>query len=264
MAPAGGRAPAGAALRLSGGGAPTLAGAGPFRLAPGGSQLSVPGGTCGIAIPAGEVPGGVRAARGFYLAQFRAAAGGKPAPRALFADDPAAQALAGLFDAADRDGDGALTLAELGALFDLIEAGAACRTVVAVSDRGRNLFDLLDADGDGRLDPAELAGAARRLPHAPARPADIPASYRLTAGRGPLGDSFGPVPFGAAPRPKPVAAAPPAGPRWFRAMDRNGDGFVSAAEFLGPPALFAELDRDGDGRISPAEATVLAGPRHGP
>jgi hypothetical protein len=39
--------------------------------------------------------------------------------------------------------------------------------------------------------------------------------------------------------------------RRFRAMDRNGDGFVSTAEFLGPPELFRQLDVNGDGLISP-------------
>jgi hypothetical protein len=66
--------------------------------------------------------------------------------------------------------------------------------------------------------------------------------------------SFGPVPFGSATKPKPLAAPAARGPRWFRAMDRNGDGYVSRLEFLGPPELFAKLDADGDGRISVEEA----------
>jgi hypothetical protein len=37
-------------------------------------------------------------------------------------------------------------------------------------------------------------------------------------------------------------------------MDRNGDGFVSRAEFLGSAKEFARLDRNGDGLISPEEA----------
>jgi hypothetical protein len=37
-------------------------------------------------------------------------------------------------------------------------------------------------------------------------------------------------------------------------MDRNGDGYVSRQEFIGPTDLFNKLDVDGDGRISPAEA----------
>ena len=48
---------------------------------------------------------------------------------------------------------------------------------------------------------------------------------------------------------------PQRGPAWFRKMDRNGDGFVSRREFLGPEELFKQLDVDGDGLISPEEAS---------
>jgi hypothetical protein len=41
-------------------------------------------------------------------------------------------------------------------------------------------------------------------------------------------------------------------------MDRNGDGDVSAREFLGPAATFRQLDRDGDGLIDAAEAARAA------
>ena len=41
---------------------------------------------------------------------------------------------------------------------------------------------------------------------------------------------------------------------WFRAADRNGDGFLSPQEFLGPQDVFRRLDADGDGRIGVAEA----------
>ena len=43
-------------------------------------------------------------------------------------------------------------------------------------------------------------------------------------------------------------------PVWFKKMDRNGDGDVSAREFNGPPSLFQRMDPDGDGLISPEEA----------
>jgi hypothetical protein len=45
-----------------------------------------------------------------------------------------------------------------------------------------------------------------------------------------------------------------AGPAWFRAMDRNGDGDVSRREFLGTDADFRRIDTDGDGLISREEA----------
>ena len=249
-----------ATLRLDIGGKATLAVEGSaFRLSADGARLRVPGGVCAVAVSRDDPAAGFRAAKAFYLAQFKAAAVNKPATKSLFEDDPTAQVLAGLFDAADRDGDGKLTLAELEALFDLVELGVGCRVVVTATDRGRNLFDLFDIDGDGRLDLGELLRAGRTLPEelARAKPLErsaVPASYRLVAGRGPVGDSFGPVPFGAATKPKPPAPKAVRGPAWFRAMDKNGDGFVSVQEFVGPPELFAKLDANGDGRISVEEA----------
>jgi len=44
------------------------------------------------------------------------------------------------------------------------------------------------------------------------------------------------------------------GPLWFRKMDRNADGDVSRAEFLGTEAQFRKLDRNGDGLIDLDEA----------
>jgi Ca2+-binding EF-hand superfamily protein len=229
-----------------------------FHLSADSTRLQVPGGVCSITIAKDDPTAGFRLARAFYVAQFQAAAGDKPAPKSLFEDDPSAQVLAGLFDAADRDDDGKLTRTELDEFFNLIELGIRCRVFVTVVDRGRNLFDRFDADGDGRLDLGELLRAGRTLPDELARlkPLErgaVPASYRLVVDRGPRGESFGPVPFGGAAKPKPPAAAA-RGPAWFRAMDRNGDGFVSAQEFIGPPELFVRLDTNHDGRISVEEA----------
>jgi Ca2+-binding EF-hand superfamily protein len=250
-------------LRLAFGGKPALVGgSGTIRLSADGSRLQVPNGVCVVTAVKDDPTTAFRAAKGFYLAQFKAAAGDKPAAKSVFEDDPTAQVLTGLFDAADRDGDGKLTRAELEAFFDLIELGIACRVIVTATDRGRNLFDLFDANGDGRLDLDELTHAGRNLPGELARdkPLEhgaVPASYSLTASRGPVGDSFGPVPFGAAPKPKPPTLPVGRGPAWFRAMDKNGDGFVSAREFIGSPELFAKLDTNGDGRISVEEAEAV-------
>ena len=49
-------------------------------------------------------------------------------------------------------------------------------------------------------------------------------------------------------------ATKPAGPAWFRKMDRNGDGDVSPREFLGTPEDFKRIDADGDGLIDAREA----------
>ncbi|MBP3957580.1 EF-hand domain-containing protein [Gemmata sp. G18] len=249
-----------ATLRLALSGKPALAGVSEaFELSADGTRLRVPGGVCVVRITKADPTTAFRAAKSFYLAQFKATTGDKPARKQVFDDDPTAQVLAGLFDSADRDGDGKLTRAELEALFDLIELGIACRVLVTATDRGRNLFDLFDTNGDGRLDLDELIRAGRNVPGALARDKSlersaVPASYQLTVSRGPLGDSFGPVPFGAAPKPKPLLPRAARGPAWFRAMDKNGDGYVSAREFIGAPDLFTKLDTNGDGRISTEEA----------
>jgi Ca2+-binding EF-hand superfamily protein len=247
-------------LKLAREGKSSLVGKGAsFRLDASGLRLRVPGGVCSIAFDDRSATAGFVAAKDFYLAQFKAAAGDKPATKQLFEDDPTTQVLAGLFAVADCDGDGKLTRVELDAFFAVIEMGLASRVIVTVTDRGPNLFDLFDADGDGRLDLDELTRAAKTLPDELARDKPlthgaVPMSYRLVVSWGPVGDSFGPVPFGAAAKPKPPAAIPARGPAWFRAMDKNGDGFVSPREFIGPPQLFAKFDANQDGRISVEEA----------
>jgi Ca2+-binding EF-hand superfamily protein len=55
-------------------------------------------------------------------------------------------------------------------------------------------------------------------------------------------------------RENPAVDPITSGPRWFRRMDRNRDGDVSAREFLGPKAQFNRLDRDKDGLIDAVEA----------
>src|SRR5262249_43538435 len=143
------------------------------------------------------------------------------------------------------DADGKLTFAELENFLGLIGQGVGCQTVVTVADRGRNLFDLLDADRDGRLDLRELNAAVRLLAGAAGQGRitvardQIPRQFRLTVGLGVSATSFGPVLLaGQVKRPAPAPVAVARGPRWFRAMDRNGDGYLFPQEFLGSPELF--------------------------
>ncbi len=220
----------------------------------------VPGGQVGISSISDDRDG-FRTAKGFYLAQFIAAIGNKPAmTKAEIEADPSLQALAAMFDVADRNGDGKLTTAELRAFLDLVELGVGCQVVVAIENRGRNLFDLLDLNQDGVLDLAELNQAAKLCEDAallPLSPAKIPQTFRMSAWRGTAVSTFGPVGLPTPSKPKASVAVAPRGPKWFQAMDRNGDGFVSPLEFIGPPELFRKLDANGDGRISVEEAEAV-------
>jgi Ca2+-binding EF-hand superfamily protein len=165
-------------------------------------------------------------------------------------EKPAALGLKFLLPFADRDGDARLARAELDAWLDLQVVLARGAVVVGVTDLGAGLFELLDADRDGALSPREVRSAADRVRAAGALkdgaldPARLPRHAVATVGRG---------------RPSPELPAPVrSGPEWFRAMDRNGDGDVSAAEFLGGAAAFQRLDANGDGLLSPAEAARAA------
>jgi Ca2+-binding EF-hand superfamily protein len=195
----------------------------------------------------------MREANDFILAQFEAALGARPALTRADLEDPTLSGLGELFRYADRDGDGRLSPAELKAYLELVRLGAEAQTWVTVSERGRNLFDLLDADGDGRLSYRELAGAAVRLKEVAPLPAVVPWQVRISFG-GPAIPSWGGVPLPAVRRTRPGAAAAANAPRWFKAMDRNGDGVLSPREFVGPPEVFRRLDADGDGVITPEEA----------
>jgi Ca2+-binding EF-hand superfamily protein len=206
----------------------------------------------------GETNGSFADTRKFYLAQFKTLLGDNASlTKSAIEEDATAQGLADLFDAADRNGDGKLTLAEMVSFLDLIEQGIDSQVMVTVRDDGRNLFAALDTNGDGRLDLGELNRAAKVLPgdRTSLTAEQVPLQLRLSWGRGAARGSFGPLPLPA--RKKSSEAAPKVafrGPAWFRAMDRNGDGYLSPREFLGSPARFRELDLDGDGRISVEEA----------
>lgn len=103
------------------------------------------------------------------------------------------------------------------------------------------LFDRLDADRDGQLSVAELRRAKAALTDGVT--ADTAVSLYITPGT-------------AKPPAVPLTRTftHTAGPDWFRAVDKNGDGFVSRREFLGTSDQFRTLDRDGDSLISPDEA----------
>ncbi len=179
-------------------------------------------------------------ARERIVAEFEGGAVAEERP----ARRPGSSGLAWLVPTADRNGDGTLDRTELDAWLDLQAQIVRGQALLTVLDGG-GLFEVLDADHDGALSPRELRTAYDRVRDAGA----------LTGG------AFDPA---RSPRvvlavlshgyPRTIATARAAGPAWFRAMDKNGDGDVSRREFTGPPAAFARLDADGDGLVSSAEA----------
>jgi Ca2+-binding EF-hand superfamily protein len=197
----------------------------------------------------------VRSAGEFLVAQFKAALGNRPAlGKANLEQDPGLSGLLELFRYADRNGDGRLTLAELEAYLRLIELGMQAQVWIRVNDHGRNPFHFLDSDGDGRLSYRELSRAPDLIHPDVTGVVGLPLQFQLSFG-GPPVKSWGGVLIPAvARRAEPAAANPFEAPRWFKAMDRNGDGVISPREFVGPPEVFRKLDLNGDGVITPDEA----------
>jgi Ca2+-binding EF-hand superfamily protein len=165
-----------------------------------------------------------------------------------------------LFDAADRNADGKLTRAEYDAYFDLQDDLRNIGLSLTPSVQTPSLFDLLDENRDGRLSVRELRTAWDRLlvleePGAEAiTKAIIQPSVTLRLSR--MFERSGavavaPVAFRGG---GVVAPVPTKGPLWFRKMDRNGDGDVSRAEYLGTKAEFDAIDADHDELISLQEA----------
>lgn len=102
-----------------------------------------------------------------------------------------------------------------------------------VPEAGRAAFDRLrlrgDANRDGKLDAPEMRALGQKL--------------RALGGPG---------------------VAPAARPARLKAMDRNGDGVVSKAEFTGPAPLFDRIDADKDGALTMQEARAFAARAQGP
>jgi Ca2+-binding EF-hand superfamily protein len=220
-------------------------------------RLRGPGARWWLTFRAERAAPDVRSAGDFLVAQFKAALGGnKNLSKTDLEEDATLAGFLDLFPYADRDGDGRLSLAELERYLRLVEAGLRAQVWVTATDRGRSPFHFLDRDGDGRLSCRELLSATDLL-GGKAEIVGLPHQFDLAFGGPPVRVWGGvAVPTAKLPPRKVAAMAVPA---WFRAMDRNGDGFVSRAEFIGPPEVFRELDADGDGLISAAEAARASG-----
>ncbi|HTU21764.1 MAG TPA: EF-hand domain-containing protein [Gemmataceae bacterium] len=216
-------------------------------------RLEGPSGRWWLTVRAERRMPDLRTTREFLVVQLKESLGEKRSLSKTDLEEDAA--LAGFLDLlpyADRNGDGRLSLKELEGYLGLMEAGMSSQVWVTAADRGRNPFPFLDRDGDGRLSCREqhLAGD---LLGGQAELAGLPSQLDLTFG-GPPVRSWGGVTVPLAAGRSASKAAVPAGPNWFRAMDRNGDGVVSRTEFLGPPSVFRRLDLDADGIISAEEA----------
>ena len=200
-----------------------------------------------------------------YLGLFQQAAAGKDFVTDADlggANAPRYQILRLLFDPADADADGKLTRVELDAHLALFEAFSATAVALTPAVQTPTLFQLLDDNNDGRLAVRELRTAWDRLsvlePPQPdgrvvaiTRAAILPTAVLRLSRPTDRFTVFQPVTLPMLPQ------GPQAGPVWFRKMDRNADGDVSRAEFVGTRAEFDAMDADRDGLISAREAEAV-------
>lgn len=140
----------------------------------------------------------------------------------------------------------------------------ATQIAVGAVDDGYPLFRLLDHNGDRRLSARERRSLQSQLNRLDLNhdgqisAEERPTAIRIAVTRGPHAHELLAMPMSAtyyAADAKPTESeTPKVAPAWFTDMDRNRDGDLSRAEFLGTSAQFAGMDRDGDGLISMHEA----------
>jgi Ca2+-binding EF-hand superfamily protein len=168
--------------------------------------------------------------------------------------------LSTLFDVMDSDGDGKLYMKEVDAFVDQQTRAARSQMVLSVADQGRAIFAIIDLNRDRRLSVREIRDAVTRVASwdrngdGHIRSDEIPHHYEMAIGRGQIAAVGAPAIAVARMNSAPASRAEPAGPSWFRKMDRNSDGDISRREFLGPRADFERLDGDHDGLINAEEA----------
>ena len=117
-------------------------------------------------------------------------------------------------------------------------------------DCGQGLLELLDTNRNGALSRRELRVAPARLEEAGCLVdgkvdlSRLPRQILVTISLGPP-DS-------------PLGKIQRQGPDWFLSMDRNLDGDVSPAEFVGGDEAFQSLDADGDQLLTVEEVERLS------
>ena len=166
------------------------------------------------------------------------------------------------FAALDQDGDGRLYLKDFAEILGQRQAVVRSQIVAQAEDQVDALFSALDANNDGRLAGREVASASARL-----RELDVNQDEVLRSRE--LPDTMGIVFARGVPAARDgllnvanlttfsTATATDA-PQWFRRMDGNADGDISAAEFLGTANQFRDLDANADGFLSLGEVQALA------
>ena len=161
----------------------------------------------------------------------------------------------------DADGDGKVTPQEFDDFLAWQGNVASSQLVLEVTDNGQDLFSKLDDNGDEVLTPRELKTAAKIL-----KAEGVEQAGFLTAGqlqyqvtlelsRGGSKSAANPAAMNSSGK-KPLRVKAAAAPEWFLKMDRNGDGDISPAEFLGTREQFDKLDLNHDGLIDAAEAAT--------
>jgi Ca2+-binding EF-hand superfamily protein len=167
--------------------------------------------------------------------------------------------VASLFDIADRNNDGKLTVEELREFGDLYKEAYGAQMSLSLATAGLGMFQTLDANQDGQLGIRELRTGWERLKEfdrdgdGQVAKSEFPQQFTLNVGSGVNPNNL-PASVLRNSMPRTARRVPGQGPMWFRKMDRNGDGDVSRVEWLGSQDEFARIDLDKDGLISTPEA----------
>lgn len=163
------------------------------------------------------------------------------------------------FQGIDQNSDEQVVLEEVISAMDLRLTAFRSQVRARAADDRDAAFTALDTDGDGRLNSREIRGLADRMAafdrngDERVQSHEIPDSMVIGFVRGnpELGNLY------AIPGGDDATATGDELPTWFLGMDANGDGELTAREFIGQPHHFREFDNNGDGFLSKAEAAEV-------